>query len=213
MKLSISVPDDLWASVHTDTSQGPSDTVQRALRVLADQHRAAQRPLAHAPDQNDLDRYRPAFEKAVEAAETAFREMLNSGYQFGLLVAGGLTGSDFAVLDNPAVVAEIQAIILAWGFEAETENLSFEFCSFVGTTLSAWSDDESELQGTIQDLLGDDDGAPGVQWQDGESEDGTAAVFPAVNRTFADGIVRALRDVRDEAARRLTGTSIEATDR
>lgn len=217
MKFSISVPDDLWAKVHTDAAAGPSETVQTALRALADQRRADEQPLSRAPDQANLDSYRTFFEEAVEAARALNRLELDNGYRFGLLLGSDLTSKDFDALEDPGAVDDVRWLAEKYGvgskgllsheFRARFEWLVFSHPStesLLGTPYQnapeyRGSVDEEARRQVVQKLLGDrDELAPGVTWF---TEDGRDEL--TFSETFAEGVIAALKDVRDEAIRRL----------
>jgi hypothetical protein len=199
MKLSVSVPDDLWAQVHPEGA-GPSETVQRGLRTLAEELRRAKRPLANAPDQANLDRYREAFDSAVETTTRTIQAALDNGYRLGLLLAPGLVASDFDALELPRAVAGLQTVVASWG-EDDGDVYSHEFTWSVTTALDNLKgpDSGAETRARLQEILGEEDApGPGVRWrQEGEE------VLPELSDTFARGALAALRDVRDEATRRM----------
>jgi hypothetical protein len=204
MKITVSVPDDLWAEASPDDSNGPSDTVQRALRALAEQLRASKRPLASAPDQSNLEKYQPMFDEAVEITAKTVGAALDNGYRFGLLLAPGLTPGDFETIDVRGARSEIQEIVFHLGTDGGTD-FSLEFADHVQHVLD-WSesDENRERRDLLDDVLGTEDtGAwTGVLWT---SEAGEAEwINPRLSDTFADGVLAALRDVRDEATRRMT---------
>lgn len=203
MKVTVSVPDDLWQAAHTKESAGPSDTVQRALRTLVERQRANDRPLANAPDQANLDRYSNLFEAAVESASEAIRSALDNGYRFGLLLAPGMGPNDFERLDKPEAVSAIQHLIFEWGDDWDL--FSWEFSSHIESILTGMaSGDATELGRLGDELLGEpDEPAAGVHWEKGER----AEELPRITTTYAEGILAALRDVRDEATRRMRATS------
>ncbi len=198
MKFTVSVPDDLWAEASPDDSSGPSDTVQRGLRALADQLRASKRPLANAPDQSNLERYQPMFDEAVEITAKTVGAALDNGYRFGLLLAPGLTPVDFETIDVRGARSEIQEIVFHWGGDGVTD-FSWEFATHVQQVLDAFnSDKDRDRRDLLDDVLGteDTDVWTGVLW--------TPEGVPRLSDTFADGVLAALRDVRDEATRRMT---------
>ena len=203
MKVTVSVPDDLWAEASPDDSRGPSDTVQRGLRALADQLRASKRPLANAPDQSNLERYQPMFDQAVETTARSVSAVLDNGYRFGLLLAPGLTPADFEVIDYPEARTEIQEIVWEWG-QGGYVFFSFEFADHVNQVLDAYnSDKDRDRRDLLEDVLGDEDIEvwTGVVWTPAPGGDYRA---PRLGDTFADGVLDALEDVRDEATRRMT---------
>ncbi len=153
--------------------------------------------MAHAPVQNDLDRYRAAFEEAVHTVVDGVTSVLDRGYRFGLLLAPGLTDTDFETLDRRGARREIQELIKEWGAHSG-EGFSTRFASRVEEVLG-WFDPAapSELRELIHELLGDEGDEEGVRWVSvGER------TVPEVSDTFTDGILAALIDVRDEARRR-----------
>jgi hypothetical protein len=201
MKLSISVPDDLWASVQTPDAVGPSDIVQRALREHADQLRRSARPLANAPIQNDPEIYEPDFTLAVEAAAGLIHRELDNGYRLGLLIAVGLATEDLAVLETPEAARDLQAIarglgpvvpsVYSWGFQSNIEAVLRD--------LIEPANDDAEKRAVQVEILGDwVASAVGVTWE-GEGRDSR----PILSDTYVKGALNALRDVRDEALRRI----------
>lgn len=202
MKVTVSVPDDLWAEASPDDSRGPSDTVQRGLRALADQLRASKRPLANAPDQSNLERYQPMFDQAVETTAGLVGDVLDNGYRFGLLLAPGLTPDDFEVIDRQGARTGIQEIVWEWGIDGVSD-FSSEFALHVNQVLDALNPDKDrDGRDLLEDVLGTEgievEVWTGVVWaQDLEGKE-----TPRLSDTFADGVLAALRDVRDEATRR-----------
>ena len=210
MKVTVSVPDDLWAEASPDDSSGPSDTVQRGLRALADQLRASKRPLANAPDQSNLERYQPMFDQAVETTARAIGAVLDNGYRFGLLLAPGLTPADFEVIDRRGARTEIQEIVREWG-EDGFGDFSSEFAGHVSKVLDALNPDKDrDRSNLLEDVLGTADTGvwTGVAWTQ-EPDKGDQA---RLSDTFADGVLAALRDVRDEATRRMTSDRARDTE-
>jgi hypothetical protein len=200
MKMSVSVPDELWAAVHPDGAR-PSDTVQRGLQALAAATASTQRPLAHAPDQANLDRYRSEFEWSVERSTEQIQTMRDGGYRLGLILAWGLEGSDFDNLDDDHAEGELQEIVSWSGDYADGEVFSAEFCDHIRWVLSARTDEgfiDPDMQRSIQEVLGDENHPqPGVRW--GEE----LASGPVLSDTFTNAVTAALLDVRAEAIRRL----------
>ena len=210
MKVTVSVPDDLWAEARPDDSSGPSDTVQRGLRALADQLRASKRPLANAPDQSNLERYQPMFDQAVETTARSVGAVLDNGYRFGLLLAPGLTPADFEVIDRRGARTEIQEIVREWG-EDGVSDFSREFAGHVSKVLDAFnSDKDRDRRDLLEEVLGieDTDVWTGVAWTQEPGKGDQARL----SDTFADGVLDALRDVRDEATRRMTSDRVRDTE-
>lgn len=214
MKFSISVPDDLWTAVHTPAA-GPSDTVQRGLRALLEQRQSEARPMANAPHQDDLERYSAAFEDSVASAASSFTAALDNGYRFGLLIASGLEGVDFDDLDDPRANATLRSIVLDWGGRHDGSVFSFEFAATIHHVLNQGylEKDDEPLSLKVTQILGAQDegggeSGVGVQWirNPDDSMLGPAGqVVPRLSETFAEGALAALRDVRDEALRRVRG--------
>lgn len=213
MKFSISVPDDLWTAVHPPAA-GPSDTVQRGLRALLEQRRFEARPMANAPHQEDLERYSAAFEESVASAATSFTAALDNGYRFGLLIASGLDGVDFDDLDDPRANATLRSMVLAWGGTDDGHIFSFEFAATIHHVLNQGYIEEGDkaVAVTLKQIFGEQDeggvSGVGVQWIKCPEDSmlGPAGeVVPRLSETFAEGALAALRDVRDEALRRVRG--------
>jgi len=199
MKLSVSVPDDLWAQVHAEGA-GPSDTVQRGLRTLVEELRQARRPLANAPDQANLDRYRDTFDSAVETTTRTLHATLDNGYRLGLLLAPGLVGSDFDALEHPDAAAGLQDLVSSWG-QDYGDVYSSEFTASVNTVLEnlCAAGADTETGALRQQILGDEvEPGAGVSWRHDGGEP-----YPKLSDTFAQGAIAALLDVRDEAMRRM----------
>jgi hypothetical protein len=209
MKVTVSVPDDLWAEANPDDSSGPSDTVQRALHLLRDQLRASRRPLANAPDQANLERYQAMFDEAVDVTARSVGAVLDNGYRFGLLLAPGLTPADFEVIDGRGARTEIQEIVWEWGQDGVSD-FSWEFAGHINSVLDNYnSDEDRDRNALLRDVLGDEDTEvwTGVAWSTAPGEVGQTA--PRLSDTFADEVLAALRDVRDEATRRATSSGNE----
>jgi hypothetical protein len=231
MKLSISVPDDLWTSVSAKTGGGPSDTVQRALRVLAEVQRGEERPLAHAPDQSDLDQYLPSFEKAVDEAVYSILAAQRNGYRFGLLAATHLTGQDLDALVEADAWREFRAVVcLPYVAQATLDQAVREeqsadetaaqggprdeipfFSGYFGNWLAdLLQPKERELRETppeteieLHEIMGEPfQDVHGVQW-DVERREAT------LSETYARSAFEALLDVRAEAIRRLAAAKTD----
>lgn len=203
MKFSVSVPDDLWLSVHGEDPTGRSETVQKGLQLLAAEQRARQRPLANAPDQSALDRYAAAFEEAVGATVDSVAQVLDNGYRLGLLIAPAMTVSDFDALDVRGSATDVRKIFQTW----EGPNvyvLSWSFANGIHEMLQRAykADGDKQLRSRLAELLGNegdptDESRSGVHW-DQLGDEG-----PLLSDTYIVGVLSALRDVRDEALRRL----------
>lgn len=203
MKITVSVPDDLWTDANPADSNGPSDTVQRALHLLRDQLRASRRPLANAPNQANLERYRQSFDQAVKTTAEAIGTVLDNGYRLGLQLAPGLTPADFETIDDQGARKAIQDIVFDWG-EDEHAPFSWELAAHVGEVLQAFaSDEDTDLRRFLGEVLGDeDDPSTGVIWT--QSPYDKERRLPRLTDTYASGVLAALRDVRDEAIRQMT---------
>jgi hypothetical protein len=194
MKFSISVPDELWKTVDNDMGDGPSVIVQRALRALAAQQGAASNPMAGAPGHSALDQYRPAFEEAVAGVAGRIEEVLESGYRFGMVIAPGLTMTDFDLLDDESVAIEQMRYLVNPDLIdriASTEDLVSTSLRDRFATVSSSPDGKIAL-GTPEAP------APGVRWEEDEYGE-----YPEISQMFARAMVAALRDVRDESLRRI----------
>lgn len=82
MKMTVSVPDELWTSVF-QPGQVASHVVQEALRLLAPQRSPAE-PFASAPPGSDL----AAIEAAKQALIDEATELWRAGYQLGIETVG-----------------------------------------------------------------------------------------------------------------------------
>ena len=211
MKVTVSVPDDLWVDASPADSNGPSDTVQRALHLLRDQLRAAQRPLANAPDQANLDRYRPIFDKAVATTAKSIETVLDNGYRFGLLLAPGLTPADFESIEEPDAGTEIKDLVFFWG-EGGHPTFSSEFAAHVAEVLDACdSNEDPDLRSLLEEVLGGPENpSSGVVWTESPLDEDQ--VLPRLTDTYTDGVLAALKDVRDEATRQMTSQRSRNTE-
>jgi hypothetical protein len=197
MKFSVSVPDDLWAAVHTDAS-GPSDTVQRGLRALLDQQRAASVPMANAPD-------------------PALREQTRDRFEAAVLIASGMTTSDFELIDSrpDRLIADIRQALTVPETWVSAQEISYEFREHVVEIMDvAWGDqsdvpaEKAPLREELDEVFGyENEPAPGIRWVPmSEFEDNGKAekmMVPVFSDLYGDGILAALADVRDEAIRRI----------
>ncbi len=103
MKLSVSVPDELWLNVSARGTVGPSEVVQRALRLLELSEKEAERPMARAPSSTDLASYAENFNSAADLAAMALHTAPDAGYRVGLELSHGLQPDDLAALDDPGL--------------------------------------------------------------------------------------------------------------
>jgi hypothetical protein len=211
MKLSVSVPDELWLAVN-DPRTGASDTVQRGLRLLAEAHRESERPMANAPAGVDDDALRDAFKVAVDGAMRSAQQVLEHGYRFGLAVASAMTPSDFETIDQRTAVEHLKYAFLWLGrpYEGPEDcDFSFEFCQRLEELLTraydpSNPDEEGEL---VLRLVGDLEApSPGVRWIDDPDGDD---FLPSVSDPFAEAVLNAMKDVRDEALRNLRASHEE----
>ena len=134
------------------------------------------------------------FDMAVDEATEKIQLMRDHGYRFGLILAWGLTGSDFDALDDPGVRGEIQEIVHWWD-QYSGDLFSDEFCQYVGMTLADLRKDGAVPRKELEEILGGEHHPQvGVRWE---------GSLPILSETFTDSLVAALLDVRDEAVRRL----------
>jgi hypothetical protein len=211
MKLSISVPDDLWTSVSAKTGGGPSDTVQLALRALAKVQRAEERPLAHAPYPSDEFQYLDSFEGAVGNAVDSILVVKDFGYHFGLRAGRGLQSEDIDALSKPGAFKEFKAQVSLPEEPAADRELPGEspslfsgyFLDWLHALLHPGEDEiirEEFPEGIDLDRLHPANRAgrrwSGIWW----NEDGSAATL---SDTCAKSAFEALLDIRDEALRRV----------
>jgi hypothetical protein len=141
MKLSISVPDDLWAAVRRP-DESNSQVIQEALRALANaQAQVAKRPMPGAvgtcydPEDDEA----AVIEDALERLTSEARGLRTNGYQLGVDVAHRVAWSALERLPadrgdlvklltemhleedglgNDAVYEEMHRLIGDWGVEA-----------------------------------------------------------------------------------------------
>jgi hypothetical protein len=185
MKFSVSVPDELWEAVERDG--GPSETVQAALRALLDVQRAASRPLANAPDQANLQQYRPAFDEAVNQAVSKLRLALDQGYQLGLELAPGMGTSDFDLLDGPQALEGLHDLFSEWVENPFSDALNNRATEVV------WSGRRGDSPGIHERF---------VQWHRYVENPGELDL-QRWDGEYMTGVLAALRDVRDEALRQI----------
>ena len=82
MKLSVSVPDDLW-TMAAGRDASPSEVVQLALRALAAQRHPVG-PFPHAPSQDSLTKLRPRIDQAIATVRAARERLRELGYAAGV---------------------------------------------------------------------------------------------------------------------------------
>lgn len=125
MKLSVSVPDDLWASV-TKPGDSASEVVQEALRLLQERERP-QRPFSRAPE--DLsDEVRSELSDAVARIRDLRIFQRRAGYQAGIALAaeGSLDDHDtFRLLAERMTVEEAADTL---NYEWDGEELVNRIC-------------------------------------------------------------------------------------
>lgn len=201
MKQTISVPDDLWTAALDGSSSGPSELVQRALRALVDSRAPLGAPMASAPDPGKTDRYQIRFEAAVDALAEGLREVSDRGYRLGLELGGGLSPSDFDLLDDEPTACRA----LQYAFEEHGDSTMIADEDPAAFSAIFWLTVEEFLEGNPAELLGEPvDPVVGIVWSwrpdvaPDESE-----YRPQLSPTVAQAAIGALRDVRDEANRRL----------
>lgn len=105
---------------------------------------------------------------------------------------------------------EIQEIVWEWG-EDGVSAFSREFAAHVSQVLDAYSSDKDrDRHDLLEDVLGTEDTGvwTGVVWTQEPGEGDQARL----SDTFADGVLAALRDVRDEATRRMTSDRARDTE-
>lgn len=103
MKISVSVPDELWDSA-ASLGSGPSEIVQEALRRATD----GDQPAWEA-DVSDSDRVR--LECAVIAVRQRLRAERNNGFQMGLRLAEGMSSHDAQLIRRSSAVGEVQKLL------------------------------------------------------------------------------------------------------
>jgi hypothetical protein len=209
MKFSISVPDDLWAEAATDGSTGPSDLVQQALRALISTRQPSDQPLAHAPDSSKLSEYRPLFSASVDRLTQGLREIVDSGYRLGLVLAADLSPTDFELLDNELTAR--RALQLAFRERGDPNQVVDEdpnnFSSLFWLGVQQYFEDGLDLLGEPGEIH------PGLIWEydpDLEHEDhlGWCEGYRIrLAPQMAKAAVDAMRDVRDQALRDLAGAA------
>ncbi len=120
MKLSVSIPDDLWAAVFTEGAS-PSHLAQEAFRLLASkQERAATTSFPNAPAEVDLNE----AEETRQALAEELKRLRRAGYEFGLKAVAHLPWS---LLDQFSDAETIFAWILMHTTEAEPGEEPYRF--------------------------------------------------------------------------------------
>src|SRR4051794_17763919 len=86
MKLSVSVPDELWSKV-AGADASPSEVVQTALTEMASR-RHPTGPYAYAPTPEVVASAKPQIEHAVQRLLGERRRLREAGYRVGVRIAG-----------------------------------------------------------------------------------------------------------------------------
>src|SRR4051812_27482544 len=122
MKLSVSVPDELWTDVVGD-SESPSAVVQQALRLLSTR-KEEQRGLSHAPSAGVVQELRASGELDAIVDEIArdARAMAEAGYRVGIRLARLL---GWTYLEELLSVTELLEIFCAMQDEQEDPSGAF----------------------------------------------------------------------------------------
>src|SRR5262245_3093928 len=115
MKVTASVPDNLWAAAHPK-GERPSHTVQRGLRLLVQELDRAKVPFAQAPPDVDLD----ALKDGRERLRTEATERRRQGYEWGIRVASAMSWDNLeALLDSASEIPHDRALVAILGEVAE----------------------------------------------------------------------------------------------
>lgn len=218
MKISASVPDELWARARY-LGEGPSEIVQEALKRCT-----GEIPRRGAVPVSDLDpEAARLFEEAVVETRDRLLQERRSGFRFGVTIARGMTADDAELIANvPRAVDELRELIrlgpsMSAVFEARpshaggfSDQLFHEL--FLSDFFDSFLDDSKTAADRIRDSLlntADESEADAVldsflEQQLAASDDGTAAGIRVlgdpetqrpyiwVSRSFAEGVIDAL---------------------
>ncbi len=181
MKLSVSVPDDLWSDLATG-SNSPSQLVQDALRELQRHRRRGEERVVDlearlASSDPEGDPAAPTVNSVLDRLTEEAADLMDTGYRMGVELAGKLSWLDLEALAEGSRLRDdlIRAV--------ERDG------HFLGTG--------GDLRDVIYQLLSD--------WQVGLDEDGEA--IPST--TLYAGMAAGLADIRVAIRERLRRSSEE----
>lgn len=211
MKMTVSVPDDLWAAVH-DPAAGRSATVQLALQTLLERKREEEKPMARAPSSELRLELEEDFQRSVEGAARVIARARSQGYRMGVRFAAGMTLTDFEFLDaDPDRFVEEVRQVVVYGLpdsKAPGLVLSGELWLHIGElaeNLELVPDDGDEMLVEIGET--EDYGVRYLTDAElsamGYVSRGEGRNRPYLMPDFCDGMVAAFEDVRAEAIRRM----------
>jgi hypothetical protein len=180
MKLSVSVPDDLWERAHTP-GDSPSATVQRALRVLCESLPSEENPLPRAAGYYEIP--------GVDGGRAYAMEVLG-----GLAKdAEGQRGNGYSIGIEVVRKAGWQVLDLLPGEDALLRVLSdWQYAGVDG--LETWVPEEDALE-VLEEALAD-----GLGGYSDEIALGRGVPIPS---SIALGIVQAIGDVQATVRRQL----------
>jgi hypothetical protein len=138
----------------------------------------------------------------VDRSIQMIREMTVIGYRLGLIFAAGLSGNDFELLDEAEAWVWVHELVRYGRDDIYGGTFSVDFSDYIRGVLSTLTDDRfaPELGEELRGILGDAHHPEvGVRWE-GE----TGSIRPDVSCFILSAVVLALRNVRDEALRRIT---------
>jgi len=156
MKVTVSIPDDLWDAVR-DPNEGPSHIVQKALRLLKARDAGS---FPNAPEGMDLSSAHRSVERLVEQAEVIRRR----GYEVGIRLAERLTNwvrfengfVGLGAIPNRMTVEQLATFLFVEDVEGAFDVPGGSVVDFIGEAFGD-SVDESEsgvaYRGVAQALL------------------------------------------------------------
>src|SRR5690606_9827501 len=112
---------------------------------------------------------------------------------------------------EPEAGQRIKELVFDWG-DGVSDPFSWEFAAQIQQLLDASnSDDDPDLHRLLGEVLGGvDDQSTGVIWT--ESPLHEDQVVQRLTDTYTNGVIAALRDVRDEATRQMTSDHMRNTE-
>jgi hypothetical protein len=181
MKLSISVPDDLWAEA-APADSSPSEVVQQALADMVSR-RKPKSPWGRAPEPGVVEEYKESLDAVVHRLLSERKKLRSDGYRVG------------------AVLAADTSMDLGW-FMASVARLNPELLRAYITDAIAEEDPNEDLAKRIISLASDVAQLE-AEWVGGDDEDpedfkGGHHELP---QEFLAGLVDALFDIWDVVER------------